>query len=527
MINENCTIVKEDYLVLIVDDQPEVLESARMLLELEGYTVICAQNGEEAIEAIKNKAVDLMLLDYFMPGMTGEDVVKKVREFNQDVIIVLQTGYAGEKPPLEMLRLLNIQGYHDKTEGPEKLLLWVASGLRACAQIRLNKHLKEGMSNILDSIPCIFKFRAQNELLSDILVFLKQLVNVENGFVVIENERVQEAQSVGSGKFKDLSYEEIIKNSEIVEKVNKAGEDAFIDKEEGLIILPIIYDSIRLGYMYLEDCNLEKEDADLVKIYLNQVTEAIINIKLHDEVVDSNQRLKDSYYNLKKNNYELIESFTKAVDAKDTYTAGHSTRVSIYARIIGRKLNMKNAELTKLKVAALFHDIGKIGIPDGVLLKEGRLTDEEFKVIKTHPEIGSRILNPVTMLADIIPAVKHHHEKYNGKGYPSGLAGEEIPLHARILAIADAFDAMTSDRSYQKKKTFEEALEELERCAGFHFDAELTDVFVGQFRKNMKFYTRLIAFWDRIHHFDKIKQYKDSYLLTEDTEELKKASETA
>ncbi|MGE5473319.1 MAG: HD domain-containing phosphohydrolase [Ignavibacteriales bacterium] len=374
MANENFILDKEDYLILIVDDQEEVLESAKMLLELEDYVVLCAQNGAEAIEIIKEKNIDLMLLDYFMPGMTGEDVVKKVREFNKDIVIILQTGYAGEKPPLEMLRLLNIQGYHDKTEGPDKLLLWVASGIRSCSQIRLNKDL-------------------------------------------------------------------------------------------------------------------------------------------NDEIVVSNQRLKDSYYKLKRNNYELIEAFTKAVDAKDAYTAGHSTRVSIFARIIGRQLNMKNTELNRVKVGALFHDIGKIGIPDGVLLKEGRLTDEEFTVIKRHPEIGSGILMPVTMLADIIPAVKHHHEKYNGMGYPSGLSGENIPLHARILAIADSFDAMTSNRSYQKKRTFEEALEELERCAGTHFDPELTNIFVGQFRKNMKFYTRLITFWDKIHKFDKAKEYKDSYSM--------------
>ena len=526
MINEN-GIIREDYLVLIVDDQIEVLESAKMLLELEGYIVICAQSGEEAIKLVRNKNVDFMLLDYFMPGMTGEDVVKNVREFNQDIVIVLQTGYAGEKPPLEMLKLLNIQGYHDKTEGPEKLLLWVAAGIRACHQIKLNKHLREGMSNILDSIPYIFKFRALVELLKDILVFLRPLVKFEDAFIVLENQNIQEAQVIGSGKFEGWSCEQIMENPEILDNVNKAVDGVFIDKETGAIILPIIYDSNRLGFMYLNECSLEKEDADIIKIYLHQVTEAIVNIKLHDEVVDSNQRLKDSYYNLKKNNYELIEAFTKAVDAKDAYTAGHSTRVSIYARIIGRKLNMKNAELIRLKVAALFHDIGKIGIPDGVLLKEGRLSEEEFKVIKTHPEIGSRILKPVSMLGDIIPAVKHHHEKYNGKGYPDGLLGEDIPLHARILAIADAFDAMTSDRSYQRKKSFEEALQELERCAGFHFDNQLTEVFVNQFRKNMVFYTRLITFWDKIHQFDKMKKFKDSFSLIEDAQENDAVSGTA
>lgn len=143
MLKENNTIKKEDYTILIVDDEQEVVEQNLLLLEVEGYEVMTANNGKDAIEVVKNGGVDIILLDYFMPGFTGEEVVKEIRNFNNEVIIILQTGYSGEKPPLEMLERLDIQGYHDKTEGSDKLLLWVAASVRSCSQLRENKRMFE------------------------------------------------------------------------------------------------------------------------------------------------------------------------------------------------------------------------------------------------------------------------------------------------------------------------------------------------------------------------------------------------
>ncbi|MGE5473423.1 MAG: ATP-binding protein [Ignavibacteriales bacterium] len=146
MLQEKNAINKEDYTILVVDDQEEVVELIVPLLKSEGYNVISTYSGQEAVEIVRNQQVDIMLLDYFMPGFTGEQVVKEIRGFNSEVVIVLQTGYAGEKPPLEMLELLNIQGYHDKTEGMEKLLLWVAAAMRTCYIIRENKRMFEEVS---------------------------------------------------------------------------------------------------------------------------------------------------------------------------------------------------------------------------------------------------------------------------------------------------------------------------------------------------------------------------------------------
>lgn len=510
MARKKFQLPREDYTVLIVDDQLEVLESVTPLLKREGYRVICNQSGREALETVKKERVDLMLLDYFMPGMTGEEVVKEIRKFDREMFILLQTGYAGDKPPLEMLKILDIQGYHDKTEGPDKLLLWVAAGIRSCAQMRINKHMREGLACILNSVPHIFRVQAFKELLKDILGHIKGLTEFESGFLILEELNSSGAIGCGIGRFEGLSHEQILQESIKHELIEQARDNSDIVHYDNTLVLPILEEEHWTGVIYLENCILDKEEyLDLLKIYVNQSVEAIINIQLHEEVVSANERLQDSYSQLQRTYYELIEALTKAVDAKDAYTAGHSTRVSLYARVIGKSMGMPHKDLVKLKVEALFHDIGKIGIPDNVLLKEGKLTDEEYAIIKTHPVTGSKILSPVSMLANIIPGVKHHHERYDGRGYPEGLAGQAIPLNARILAIADAFDAMTTDRSYRRKMSFEAALDEVERCAGTQFDPEIARHFLNRFKDN-DYLARLISFWDHIHDFGRKKKLDKS-----------------
>lgn len=501
MPRKSRAITKETYRILVVDDQADVIETIVPILQREGYIAVGAKNGIEALEIVKNGGIDLVLLDYFMPGLTGEDIVREIRKFNREIFILLQTGYAGEKPPLEMLRVLNIQGYHDKTEGPDKLMLWISAGIRSCAQMRINRDIRDSLSKILNSVPNIFKMQTLEELLVNIVENLREIMDFRDAFCVIEDLMGKKGQFLGMGRFAEVTTENygLIGNvrDDLIKKAKTTKE---MVREMSTLVMPIMHDKKCLGTIYIENCILEREEfIDMIKIYLHQAAEAIINLHLHRQVIASNQKLKNSYLKLRRANYGLIEAFTKAVDAKDTYTAGHSTRVSLYARVIGKLIDLPKDEFEKLKLAALFHDIGKIGIPDNVLLKEGKLTEEEFNIIKSHPETGNNILISVSMLSEILPAVRHHHEKYDGRGYPDGLKGEEIPLHARILAIADAFDAMTSDRSYQKKRTYEEALKELERCAGTQFDPVMTKAFVEFFRGHVKFFNRLVAFWDHAH----------------------------
>lgn len=175
-----------------------------------------------------------------------------------------------------------------------------------------------------------------------------------------------------------------------------------------------------------------------------------------------------------------IRALAAALDARDPYTAGHSERVSVLSVAIGRQLKLAQDELEVLRLGALLHDIGKIGVPDDVLRKPSALTDAEYALIKEHPVLGARILRVVPFLAPHLPIVELHHERPDGRGYPRGLRGDDIPLAARIVHVADAYDAMTSDQNWRPRLSREEALAELQRCAGTQFDPAVVVAFVAE-----------------------------------------------
>ena len=197
-----------------------------------------------------------------------------------------------------------------------------------------------------------------------------------------------------------------------------------------------------------------------------------------------NVELQSTYEKLESAYMETIEILRFTVEAKDAYTRGHSDRVSEYSVLIGKTLGLSDNDLKILKIGGLFHDIGKIGIPDSILLKTTKLDDDEYSEIKNHPAIGAHILSNATIFKDIIPIVKHHHERFDGNGYPGKLKGEEIPYLARIAAVADSFDAMTSKRSYRDSLPLDVVKQELIRNRGTQFDPEITDVFLGILESN-------------------------------------------
>jgi HD-GYP domain-containing protein (c-di-GMP phosphodiesterase class II) len=174
----------------------------------------------------------------------------------------------------------------------------------------------------------------------------------------------------------------------------------------------------------------------------------------------------------------LLHSLTSAVDAKDAYTCGHSERVAAISKQLTLEAGLPDALAERVYMAGLLHDVGKIGVPESVLQKTGRLTPEEFEQMKRHPQIGARILRDVKQISDLIPGVLHHHERFDGQGYPNGLTGENIPIMGRIICLADCFDAMTSNRTYRKALPLEVALTEIRRCSGTQFDPVLTESFL-------------------------------------------------
>ncbi len=338
-----------EYKIIGVDDETGILDSLKVFLNRAGYGFIGVSNPLEAIEKVKTEHFDLMLLDYIMTPIHGDQVVEEIRKFNKDLYILLLTGHKDLAPPLDTIKRLDIQGYCEKSDKFDQLLLLIESGVKAISQMNLIK--------------------------------------------------------------------------------------------------------------------------------------------------DINNELKDTYDKLEKAYLETIQVLRYTVEAKDTYTRGHSDRVSEFSMLLGQKLGLSDKEINTLKIGGLFHDIGKIGVPDSILLKESKLTDDEYSEIKNHPSIGAHILSNATIFKEVIPIVKHHHERYDGNGYPGKLKGEEIPLLARITAVADAFDAMSSKRTYRNSLDIDTVKAEIERCKGTQFDPKCADAFLDILN----------------NHYNEIKEIQEKY----------------
>jgi cyclic di-GMP phosphodiesterase len=200
---------------------------------------------------------------------------------------------------------------------------------------------------------------------------------------------------------------------------------------------------------------------------------------LEDQIIRKTEELQQVYFS-------VLSSLARAVERKDLGTYGHSMRVSHYSRLIGEMLGLGEEDLKHLRTASLLHDIGKIGISDSILAQRGPLSGEQARIIRTHPQEGVEILRPLHQYNDSLPAILHHHERADGSGYPHGLAGGDIPLPARIIAVADAYDALVSDRPYRPAVNHEEALQELIQCSGRQFDRSVLGAFVEAVRKQKR-----------------------------------------
>ena len=338
------------YRIIGVDDESGILDSLTVLFDNSEYEFEGVLDPVEAIERVKMEHFDLMLLDFIMTPLHGDEVVEEIRKFNKELYILLLTGHKDMAPPLETIKRLDIQGYCEKSDKFDQLLLLVESGIKSVKQM------------------------------------------------------------------------------------------------------------------------------DEIK-------------RINEELSESNERLERAYL-------DMVQTLRYTVEAKDTYTRGHSDRVSEYSVLIGEKLGLPEDQIKTLRIGGLFHDIGKIGIPDSILLKPDKLSDDEYSQIKNHPSIGAHILGSAEIFKDIIPIVKHHHERYDGNGYPSRLKGEEIPYIARIAAVADTFDAMTSRRSYRGPIDIEHVKEEIKRCEGTQFDPQIAEVFLDILNND----------------YDKIKDIQEKYL---------------
>ncbi len=313
---------------------------------------------------------------------------------------------------------------------------------------------------------------------------LKKFENLEEAYKVLKIE-----------KFDILILDYSInseKKIEILKKIRELDEDLYI----------ILVISSRISQVTLKKLKTiviqgycEKNDKlNQLPLFIESAIKSIDQMKtiknINNELLKSKEQLEKAYL-------ESIETLRYTVEAKDNYTRGHSDRVSQYSVLIGLNLGLSPFDLKTLRIGGLFHDIGKIGISDSILLKNGKLTEEEYNEIKKHPIIGKNILSNAEIFKDIIPIVLYHHERYDGKGYPYGLADKDIPLLARIVSVADAFDAMTSKRSYRNELSLDFVKEEIKSKIGTQFDPIVATTFLDILNNEH----RLISEIHKSHYF--------------------------
>jgi putative nucleotidyltransferase with HDIG domain len=246
-----------------------------------------------------------------------------------------------------------------------------------------------------------------------------------------------------------------------------------MDKLNAELFIPLFFSEKLIAIITLGEKRSKEEynssELRLMKTLANQAAIALSNAMAYDE--------------LKKNFIGTIEALSTAIEAKDDYTRGHSDRVVKIALEIAKELNISREEIDLLKYAGVLHDIGKIAVDDSILQKNSSLTKEEFHKVKNHPEVGESIISPIKFLDDVRKVIRSHHERWDGAGYPDQLRDDEIPVLARVLSVADAFDAITSARSYRPARSTDEALEELMKCSGTQFDPAVVEAFVIAHKK--------------------------------------------
>ncbi|GJQ25688.1 MAG: hypothetical protein HBSAPP02_07200 [Phycisphaerae bacterium] len=273
----------------------------------------------------------------------------------------------------------------------------------------------------------------------------------------------------------------------LLNNVKSRGEVQFAHGHaEHIVAMPLRQGGRFLGAMMAIDCrdggDFTSIDVQLLRAVADRIASFLENQRLYDDLADLFMG--------------MLHSLVNSVDAKDPYTCGHSERVAYISRCLAQAAGLSAYACDRIYLAGLLHDVGKIGVPDAILTKPGKLTDEEFTVLKRHPQIGAHIVEHVRQIHDLIPGVLHHHERMDGRGYPGGLVGEEIPLLGRIICLADCFDAMTTNRTYRSALPVKAAIAEIRRCAGTQFDPHLAEVFIRLDLEDVFVQTRKFAGFD-------------------------------
>jgi putative nucleotidyltransferase with HDIG domain len=264
-----------------------------------------------------------------------------------------------------------------------------------------------------------------------------------------------------------------------MENVNQAiqtGQSIYVSVENGtLVCYPLLTRARTIGALWMDIPESRGQNFANIQTLANQAAVTLERSILLSESRRQAKQIEAAYEELQATYDQTLSALMSALDARDRETEGHSNRVSRLACMMGEAVGLNGQQLKALERGSLLHDIGKIGISDTILHKPGKLTDEEWKIMKIHPDIGARIIQRIPFLQECMPVVHYHHERWDGSGYPFGLKGQDIPIQARIFAVADVFDALTSKRSYRKTSTPDNAVEYLREQANILFDPAIVE----------------------------------------------------
>lgn len=479
--------------ILIVDDEPSLREVAGEYFQAKGYEVFTAADGLEALSLLESQKVDCCLSDIDMPRMDGLQLAERIRQLDGSIPVVIMTGYPSLENTISTLK----NGVVDFLVKPVNLKQMELSVRRVMRERdlflrnlllakevegkrrleRINRELERKVEELHTINRIMNDFAGadtSDEVLQRIIALSMEITPAtESRFFVLTSENMQ--------PFEILSTAAAAADPAIIHLVEDAARDELpllVAEKGGVKALPpdvvsfaavpmkirgkvfgVLATAVRSG-----DGKLDERDLYYLSFMNQSAGRAVENLAL--------------YENIYENLFSTLFAFVRAVEARDSYTQQHSNRVTEMALKISRVMGCSNEERDILRFAGPLHDIGKIGIPDDILLKPGPLGKAEFERIKAHPVIGAGIIGQLGLWEREQQIVRWHHERYDGNGYPDGLAGEEIPLLARILAVADAFDAMSSNRVYREAMDEAQILASLKNGAGSQFDPAVVEAFL-------------------------------------------------
>jgi response regulator RpfG family c-di-GMP phosphodiesterase len=493
--------------ILVVDDEKVIREILADFLDMEGYVVHTVEDGVEALKELHRRSYNLVISDLKMPNMGGLELIQKITEESLPVLTVIMTGFGTVETAIEAMK----RGAYDYILKPfkvEEVMHIVQRGLDRQRLQHENIRLKDALSiyKISEAIATSLSVDIVLDLVleatidtvdADVVSLLLEDPKQEGRF----SERMRKVSQRAEPAIEApaLNLEEVLPLFQEDRPLLVHGSRSYRflasppDLERRLVSfcsIPLKLKGRIIGmlnaYSYTRGNKFSEGQRKMLYVLASRAAFSIENARLYENLVDANKDLVNANVSLEENFKQTIIGFAHALEESDRYTRGHSERVATYARLIAVGLRMSQNEIDTVVKVGLMHDVGKIGIRNDKLNKPGKLTPEELAMFRSHPAKGRRILEPIPFMRDIVPGCYCHHEAWDGSGYPQGLMADKIPLIGRIVAVADAYDAMTSDRAYRKALPHEIACGEIERCVGAQFDPEIVPLFLAQIEEYRK-----------------------------------------